>query len=442
MGPLCSTFVMKILPAALLLLSSTLTADETRDAMFKAAVNEMFPRLVETRRDIHANPELSNQEVRTAKLVADRLRALGLEVKEGVAVTGVVGLLKGKSEGRCIAVRADMDALPIRQISSKPYRSRNPGVMHACGHDVHVTVALGLAELLAKHRDQLEGTVKFLFQPAEEAMPATFKGDWGAKLMVAEGAMEDPRPEAVLGLHSTTAFQPAGESDDSKVHYLEAGQVGWNIGASSANSDRFHITIKGVMAHGSAPHRGVDAIAVAAEAISALQMIRSRETSTQQPLVITVGMISGGDRENIIAEEVTMSGTVRTMDTAFRDKVITLMHRTLKGVTQAHGASYEMDYKKGYPVVMNNADLVKRLLPTMQRIVGKENAREITPGLGGEDFSFFANIVPGFYYRLGCANENKGIIGSAHTPAFDVDEECLRTGVEVMAAMVCDYLQQ
>lgn len=417
-----------------------LRGDEARDALFKASVNEMHPKLVEIRRDLHANPELSNQEVRTAKVVADKLRALGLEVKEGVAVTGVVGLLKGKSEGRCIAVRADMDALPIRQISSKPYRSRNAGVMHACGHDVHVTVALGLAELLAKHRDQLEGTVKFLFQPAEESMPATFKGDWGAKLMVAEGVMENPRPEAVLALHSTTAYQPAGNMDYSKVHYLEAGQVGWNIGASSANSDRFQIKIKGQMAHGSAPHRGVDAIAIAAEAISALQLIRSRETNTQQPLVITVGMINGGQRENIIAEEVSMSGTVRTMDTAFRDKVITLMHRTLKGITSAHGASYEMDYKKGYPVVMNNEALVKQLLPTMQRIVGKENALEITAAMGGEDFSHFANIVPGFYYRLGCANEKKGIIGGAHTPAFDVDEESLRTGVEVMAAMVCDFL--
>lgn len=425
---------------AAVLLASSLCADETRDALFRASVEEMFPRLVETRRDLHANPELSNQEVRTAKLVADRLRELGLEVKEGVAVTGVIGLLKGGSEGRCIAVRADMDALPIKELRSVPYRSRNPGVMHACGHDVHVTVALGLAELLARHRNQLNGTVKFLFQPAEESMPATFKGEWGAKLMVTEGAMENPRPEAVLGLHSTTGVQLAGSMDDSKVHYLEAGQVGWNIGASSANSDRFQIKIKGTMAHGSAPHKGVDAIAVAAHAITALQMIRSRETNTQQPLVITVGLISGGQRENILADEVTMSGTVRTADTAFRDNVIELMHRTLKGVTIAHGAEYEMDYVKGYPAVINNEELVKRLLPTLQRVLGRENAVEVKPGMGGEDFSHFANIVPGFYYRLGCANEKDGITAGTHTPAFDVDERCLRTGVETMAAMVCDFL--
>jgi amidohydrolase len=424
-----------------LLLSGLAYGDEARDELFRATVNELFPKLVEIRRDFHANPELSNQEVRTAKVIAEKLRQLGLEVQEGVAVTGVIGLLKGKSEGRCVAVRADMDALPIRQISSKPYRSRNPGVMHACGHDVHITVALGVAELLTRHRDQLEGTVKFLFQPAEESMPATFKGDWGAKLMVAEGALENPRPEAVLALHSTTAFQPAAVSDDAQVHYLEAGQVGWNVGASSANSDRFQIKIKGKMAHGSAPHRGVDAIAVAAQVINALQLIRSRETNTQQPLVITVGMIKGGQRENIIAEEVTMAGTVRTADTALRDKVIALMERTVKGVTLAHGAEYELDYKKGYPVVMNDTALVNRLLPTMQRIVGEENAIEIKAGMGGEDFSFFSNIVPGFYYRLGCANEAEGVTGGAHTPAFDVDEQCLRTGVEVMAAMVCDFLE-
>jgi amidohydrolase len=193
-----------------------------------------------------------------------------------------------------------VDALPIRELNDKPYRSQNVGVMHACGHDVHTTVALGVAELLAKHRDRVKGTVKFLFQPAEEAMPATFKGEWGAKLMVAEGALENPKPDAIFGLHCVTSISPMGALDD-KTHYLSAGQIAYSFGADSANSDRFSIVIRGKMAHGSAPHRGVDAIAVAAEAIGALQLIRSRETNTRQPLVITIGTIQGGQRESILA---------------------------------------------------------------------------------------------------------------------------------------------
>lgn len=429
-------------PLLLLALTTALcSAQETaRDAAFAKDVEAMFPKLVETRRDIHANPELSNEEQRTAALVAARLRALGLEVKTGVAKHGVVALLKGTQEGPCVAVRGDMDALPIKELRSTPYRSKNPGVMHACGHDVHTTVALGVAELLSKHRDQVRGTVKFLFQPAEEAMPATYKKDWGAKLMVAEGAMDNPRPAAVFGLHCTTSVSPLNTSDDV-THYLKAGQITYSIGPDSANSDRFSITIQGKMAHGSAPHRGVDAIAVAAEAITALQAIRSRHTNTRQPLVITIGTIQGGQRENILAEQVTLGGTVRTYDAGFRDRVIELMHRTLKGITEAHGASYEMDYRKGYPSIINDAALVKATLPSLRRIVGAENLIEGIPGMGGEDFSYFAQVCPGFFFRLGVANEEKGIVGGAHTPMFDVDEQCLKTGVKAMAAAVCDFLE-
>lgn len=425
----------------LLALSATLcSAQETaRDAAFAKDVEAMFPKLVETRRDIHANPELSNEEQRTSALVAARLRAAGLEVKTGVAKHGVVALLKGAQEGPCVAVRGDMDALPIKELRSVPYRSKNPGVMHACGHDVHTTVALGVAELLSKHRDQVRGTVKFLFQPAEEAMPATYKKDWGAKLMVAEGAMDNPRPAAVFGLHCTTSVSPLNTSDDV-THYLKAGQITYSIGPDSANSDRFNIIIHGKMAHGSAPHRGVDAIAVAAEAITALQAIRSRHTNTRQPLVLTIGTIQGGQRENILAEEVTLGGTVRTYDAAFRDHVIELMHRTLKGITEAHGATYEMDYRKGYPSIINDAALVQATLPSLRRIAGAANVIEGIPGMGGEDFSYFAQVCPGFFFRLGVANEGKGIVGGVHTPMFDVDEQCMKTGVKAMAAAVCDFL--
>lgn len=411
-----------------------------RDAKFNTTIGELFPTLVETRRDIHANPELSNEEVRTAKLVADRLTALGLEVKTGVGKHGVIGLLKGKGDGPCVAVRADMDALPIKELRSVPYRSRNPGVMHACGHDVHVTVALGVAELLSKHRESVNGTVKFLFQPAEEAMPSTYKQDWGAKLMVKEGAMENPKPGAVFGLHCTAMASPAKAADEEKESYLKAGQLGYMIGPASANSDRFNILIHGKMAHGSSPARGVDAIAVAAECISALQTIRSRHTDTRQPLVITIGTIQGGQRENILAERVEMGGTVRTYDERFRDKVIDLMHRTLKGITQAHGATYEMNYRKGYPSIINQEALALQTLPAFRRLLGADNVIEIRPGMGGEDFSYFAREAPGFFFQLGVANVERGITFGAHTPMFDVDEECLKTGVAAMAAAVCDWL--
>ncbi len=425
------------------LLSVAISSGADRDAVFREAIEDLFPRLVETRRAIHANPELSNEEEQTAALVAGRLRELGLEVKTGVAKHGIVALLRGSAGegGRCVAIRADMDALPITQLASKPYRSRNPGVMHACGHDVHTTVALGVAEVLAKHRDRVRGTVKFLFQPAEESMPVTFKGDWGAKLMVAEGAMENPRPEAVFALHCRPTIVPTGASTED-TRFLEAGQLAYAIGPDSANSDTFEVVIRGAMAHGSTPQRGVDAIVVAADAITALQTIRSRRTNTREPLVLTVGTIQGGQRHNILAEEVRFTGTVRTYDEDFRDSVIEMMRQILDGVTAAHGASHRFDYRKGYPSVINDRELVRATLPTFHRLFGEENVFESIPGMGGEDFSHFAKVSPGFYFRLGVANEAKGITGELHTPAFDVDEACLKTGVAAMAGALCDFLER
>jgi amidohydrolase len=428
--------------ALFLLAASTAFAAKNRDAIFQKSIEAMFPKLVEIRRDIHSHPELSNEEARTSKRVEAHLRSLGItDIKTGVAKHGIVAVLKGDHDGPCVAVRADMDALPIKELRSTPYRSQVPGVMHACGHDVHTTCAMGVAELLAKHRDLLHGSVKFLFQPAEEAMPATFQGDWGAKLMVAEGAMENPKPAAIFGLHTTAVVQPAGITDDD-VHYLKAGQIGYTPGIDNANSDRFHIIIKGKMAHGSAPHKGVDAIAIASEAVMALQMIKSRQTNTRQPLVISIGTIHGGDRENIIAEKVELGGTVRTYDAKFRDGIIEQMHRILKGITEAHGASYEMEYRKTYPSIQNNLDLIAATLPAFKRICGEKNVIELIPGMGGEDFSYFAQVVPGFYFRLGVANEEKGIIHGGHTPMYDCDEESIKTGVATMAAAVCDFLDK
>ncbi|MCB1205652.1 MAG: amidohydrolase [Verrucomicrobiae bacterium] len=430
------------IPAFLSLLFLASVQASERDVLFADSVEELFPRLVETRRTLHAAPELSNEEENTAAFVAERLRSLGLEVKTGVAKHGIVALLKGSGgDGPCVAIRADMDALPITELSSRPYRSRHPGVMHACGHDVHTTVALGVAELLSKHSGQVRGTVKFLFQPAEEGMPVTYHEDWGAKLMVAEGAMENPRPDAIFALHCRPSITPAeGKLEASRV--LEAGQIAYSSGHDSANSDTFEVVIKGTMAHGSTPHRGVDAIAVASEAILALQTIRSRRTDTRQPLVLTVGTIQGGQRHNIIADEVRFTGTVRTYDETFRDSVEKMMRQVLDGVVSAHGASHVFEYRKGYPSVYNDPALVASTLPTLRRLVGEENVFEAVPGMGGEDFSHFAKVTPGFYFRLGVSNEARGITAEIHTPAFDVDESCLKTGVNTMAGVICDFLDR
>jgi len=386
---------------------------------------------------LHRHPELSLEERETAAFLAARLRAAGFTVTEGVGGHGIVAVLDNGT-GPTVLLRADLDALPVTERTGLPHASTKTataadgttvGVMHACGHDVHMT----------KNRDCFSGTVKFLFQPAEEGMPVTYKQDWGAKLMVAEGAMENPRPAAVFALHCRPTIVPMGGSLEA-TRYLEAGQLSYAVGADSANSDTFEVVIKGKMAHGSAPQRGVDAITVAAEAITALQTIRSRRTDTRQPLVLTIGTIQGGQRHNILADEVRFTGTLRTYDEAFRDEVVKMMDQILDGITAAHGASHVFDFRKGYPGVYNDPALVKATLPTLRRIAGEANVIESLPGMGGEDFSHFAKVVPGFYFRLGVADEAKGIKGEIHTPGFDVDEECLKTGVAAMAGVLCDFL--
>jgi len=425
--------------------SSFVDADQPieRDRILKADVDAMFPRLVETRRQLHRHPELSNEEERTARFVALRLRDLGLEVQTGIAKHGVVAMLRGgiEPESTCVAIRADMDALPIMEAGNNPYRSENPGVMHACGHDVHVTCALGVAELLSKYRDQLRGSVKFIFQPAEEAMPSTFEGDWGAKLMLAEGALDNPRPSAIFGLHCSPLYAAKTGPNAGIELPMEVGKIGYAIGPASANSDRFQIIIKGKGAHGSAPHKGVDAIAVAGQVIAGLQMIRSRETNTLDPVVLSIGMINGGSRENIIAERVEMSGTVRTYDSELRDQIIEMMHRTIGGTTAAHGATYELIYRKGYPSIDNDETLAVNAMTTINRVLGSGSMIETIPGMGGEDFSYFAEVIPGFYYRLGVANIDRKIVAGVHTAEFDVDEGCLKIGVLTMTSVVSDYLE-
>jgi len=419
-----------LLAAFLSLLTAKAYASDTQSSRVEKiakAAEALEPKLIETRRDFHRHPELSNREERTARVVAEKLRALGLdEVRTNVARHGVVGLLKGTKPGPAVALRADMDALPINETIDVPYKSLVPGVKHACGHDAHTTVELGVAEVLSKMRDEIHGSVKFLFQPAEEGAPADEEG--GAPLMIKEGALENPKPLAIFGLHTTPEE--------------EAGQIGYRAGPSQASSDGFSITIHGKMSHAASPQKGIDTIVVAAECVSALQSIKSRRIDAFEPVVITIGTIHGGNRQNILADEVKMEGTVRTLSEDVRNRVEQLMRETLAGVTKAYGAKFEMKYSRGTMVVDNDPKLVAETLPILRRVLGEKNVLEAPKRMGAEDFSFYQQVVPGFFLRLGSGNKAKGITAEGHTPEFDIDEECLVTGVKVMANIAMDFLER
>jgi amidohydrolase len=412
----------------LLMLFTNLAAQTPRETQLNNAAADLRTKLIETRRYLHQHPELSNREEKTAQYIAEKLRAFGLdEVKTNVGKYGVVGLLKGKQPGPVVAVRADMDALPIQETIDVPYKSQNAGVKHACGHDVHMTVQLGVAEILSKHRNLINGTIKFIFQPAEEGAPAGEEG--GAKMMIAEGALDNPKPSAIFGLHV--------------MPNIEVGQVGYNVGAAMASADRINITIRGKKVHGAYPHDGVDAIVVAAECISALQSIRSRRINTQDPLVITIGSIHGGNRFNIIADEVKLEGTMRTLSEDARTKAKAMIDQTLKGITAAYGATYELNIPPSVnPVTYNDPKLVEATLPTMKRLLGEKNLIVPNPQMGAEDFSLFQQVIPGFFYFLGVGNKSKGITAMIHTPEFDADEEALVIGTKVMSNVLLDYLDR
>ncbi|HXG63693.1 MAG TPA: amidohydrolase [Blastocatellia bacterium] len=416
-----------IIALVLPVLAAQKPAAAAREQQIAQMAEALRPKLIEQRRDFHMHPELSNREERTSRVVAERLRALGLdEVKTGVGKYGVVALLKGGKPGPVVAYRADMDALPIQETIDVPYKSKNPGVKHACGHDVHTTVGLGVAELLSKMRGQISGTVKFIFQPAEEGPPPGEEG--GAPLMIKEGALDNPRPQAIFGLHV--------------MPNIEVGQVGYNSGPAMASSDRFVITVRGKKVHGAYPHDGIDAVVVAAECVTALQAIRSRRVNTQEPLVISVGIIQGGNRFNIIADEVRLEGTVRTLSEDVRQGVKAMMRETLAGITAAYSAKFEMEYVEGAAVTYNDPKLVEETLPTIRRVIGEANVIAPRPQMGAEDFSYFQKVIPGFYYFLGVGNKAKGITAMIHTPEFDVDEESLVIGVKVMSNVLLDYLDR
>ena len=396
------------------------------------AISKNLNTIIDLRHQIHQYPELGNREYKTAKLVAEHLRSLGIEVETDIAYTGVVGVLKGNKPGPVVAVRADMDALPVTEETDLPFKStvkttyldKEVGVMHACGHDIHTSVQLGVASVLASMKRSLPGTVKFIFQPAEEGPPPGEEG--GADLMLKEGVFDNPKPSAVFGLHTHAA--------------LKVGELGLTIGPAMAAVDQFIITIKGKQSHGAYPHKSVDPIIMATEVVTAFQTIRSRSLSPLEPSVVTVGIIRGGERFNIIPEEVHLEGTVRTYNKDVQDMVEKRMNEILEGITLAYGGSFELNYDRGTPATINDPELCKQMIPTLERVVGKDNLKMMDPVMGGEDFALFANEVPGIYYRLGVVKPGT-TSGWIHTPTFRADDSCLEVGIRAMSNMVVDYLK-
>ncbi len=421
---LCLAFAVQSLPVL-----ADVRADLDRIA------DRIEPKVIEWRRDIHEHPELGNREVRTAALVADHLKRLGYEVRTGVAKTGIVAVLRGGKPGPVVALRADMDALPVTEDVDLPfalkvlatYGGKETGVMHACGHDTHVAMLMGAAEALAEVRDRIPGTVKLIFQPAEEGPPPGEEG--GAALMLKEGAFDAPVPEVVFGLHIGSM--------------LNAGQIGYRPGATLAAADVLKIVVKGKQTHGSAPWGGIDPIVVASQIVLGLQTIVSRQVNIpHEPAVVTIGGIDGGIRFNIIHDKVTMVGTVRTFDEALRDDVHMRIRRTAGNIAEASGATAEVTIDKPYDVTINDPALTARMLPTLERVAGAGNVQLRDRLMGAEDFSFFAQKAPGLFLFIGGtpAGQDASKVPYNHSPKFSIDESSLKLGVRTLVHLTMDYM--
>jgi len=419
------------------LLAATAAADITPNELDSAA-NQVAPKVIEWRRDLHQHPELSNREVRTSEIVAKRLRALGIEVKTGIAVTGVAGLLRGALPGPTIGLRADMDALPVTEQVDLPfkstvtaeYRGDKVGVMHACGHDAHVAMMLGIAEVLAGMRDKLRGQVLFIFQPAEEGPPEGETG--GASRMLAEGLFDIARPEAVFGMHVIAS--------------LPTGVVGYRSGPMMAGSDSFTIKVTGRQTHGASPWAGIDPVVAASQIVTGLQTIVSRQVDiTAIPAVISIGAIKGGVRYNIIPDSVEMLGTIRTFDKGVRADVLQRMDRTVKNIAAASGASATLSVRDNpNPPVINDPALTQQSLPSLERTVGKDNVRVISLQTTAEDFSFYGEKVPSLFFWVGITppDRDPATVAFNHSPQFYVDEAGMAVGTRAMLAVATDYLQR
>jgi len=412
-----------ILGAAVIAAAPAGSEERTMNDEIAAAAAEIEPQLIEARRWFHQHPELSNREEKTGAEIARRLEAMGYDVQTGVAHHGVVAVLEGALPGPVVAWRSDIDALPINEQVDVPYRSTNPGVMHACGHDIHTTVGLGTAEVLMKLKDQLHGTVKFIFQPAEEGAPVGEEG--GASLMIAEGVLEEPMPEAIFGLHV--------------MPIAEVGYVAVRPGGFMAAADRFTITIHGKMTHGSAPQDGIDAVYVASQVVTALQAITSREVDSRRPLVVSVGTFNAGNRFNIIADKAVLTGTVRSLDPETWAEIPERIERILAGICEANRATYELDFERTTPVVNNDEGLTEFALESLGRSLGSERVLVVDPIMAAEDFAYFQQRVPGVYFFLGVANVAEGWTDYVHTPTFRPDEAAIVVGVKAAASLLADF---
>jgi amidohydrolase len=413
----------------LMAVAATLSLDQRIDDAARA----VEPKVIECRRDIHQHPELGNREFRTSKLVADKLKQLGIEVRTPIAHTGVIGILRGGKPGRTVALRADMDALPVTEQVDLPFKStvrttyngQEVGVMHACGHDAHVAILLGVAEVLSSIRSELPGTIVFLFQPAEEGAPQGEEG--GAALMVKEGALDNPKVDAVFGLHVTSRYP--------------VGQIAYRPGAELAAVDSFRIVVHGKQTHGAYPWLGVDPIVVASQIVLALQMIPSRQIDVSlAPAVVTVGAIHGGVRNNIIPDDVEMIGTIRSLDEKMRSDIHQRIKRTAEEIASAAGAKADVKIETGYPVTYNDPALTEKIAPTFRKVTS--DVIVVNPTLGAEDFSFYQTKVPGVFFWLGTRPKNQTAeeAASNHSPLFYVDESGLGLGIRAMAHVAVDAL--
>jgi amidohydrolase len=404
------------------------------DAEIDRRIQEVMPQVVAWRRDVHQHPELGNREFRTSKLVAEHLRKLGIEVETEVAHTGVVGVLKGGKPGPVVALRADMDALPVTEQVDLPFASKERatyngqevGVMHACGHDNHVAILMGVAEVLAGMREELPGTVKFVFQPAEEGPPPGEEG--GARLMVEEGVLRAPAPEAIFGLH---------------VWPSPVGTLSYRAGGTMASADNVKIVVHGKQTHGAVPWGGVDPIVTSAQIINALQTIASRQVDvTAAPSIVTIGTIDGGIRHNIIPDSVVMTGTIRALDPEMRKDIHQRVRRTAEAIAQSAGARAVVTIEEGAPVTYNDPALTERMSATLRRVAGADRVSIVPPITGAEDFAYFQQEIPGMYFFLGIVpkGQDPATAPRNHSPHFFADEGALPVGVRAMAQLAVDYL--
>ncbi len=388
----------------------------------KSLSEKYSQQVVEFRRHLHANPELSYQEFNTVKYVAEQLRSFGIETIESVATTGLVAEIKGKNPARkTIALRADMDALPILEANNVSYKSRNPGVMHACGHDVHTSSLLGTAKILNEIKNQFEGTVRLLFQPGEEKNPG------GASYMIRDGALENPRPTNIIGQHV--------------FPLLPAGKIGFREGMYMASADEIYLKVIGKGGHGATPELCIDPIVIASHIIIALQQIISRNANPRQPTVLTFGNIIGLGATNIIPNEVNIAGTFRAMNEEWRESGLQKIKKMAETIAESMGGKCEVDISRGYPYLENDPELTRRIKAAAVDYVGQENVVDIDITLASEDFAYYSQIIPASFYRLGTRNEAKGITSYVHTPTFDIDEEALKIGPGIMAWMAVKELE-